>query len=166
MSLEIWTPILSHGQLYVALSRTTSINSLKIFLPIQNLPKNENIIFWNININFSSPNFIYNVVLPYLFHSCKGMVFTKQRIFYWNLLPPLWLHCHHQTSIWSFDALFMTLESSSNEHERKNLAKVSQMWAFVWTFRFWFFFKNLSFEFWDYCMLFLCFDSNKPWNKW
>jgi hypothetical protein len=29
VSLEIWTPVLSHGQLYVALSKTTSINSFE-----------------------------------------------------------------------------------------------------------------------------------------
>lgn len=67
VSLEIWTPVLSHGQLYVALSRTTSIYSLKIFLPKQNLPKKWT-LYWNINSNFQTL-FTMLFYLTYFIHA-------------------------------------------------------------------------------------------------
>ncbi len=50
VGLDLRTPIFSLGQLHVALSRTASIQFLKVLLPNQNVPKTMNIVYSRILI--------------------------------------------------------------------------------------------------------------------
>jgi hypothetical protein len=55
-----------------------------------------NIIYFEVLISTFYPQNLFTMLfyLTYLIH-VNAWFLQSNKFFYWNLLPPLWLHCHH-----------------------------------------------------------------------